>query len=80
MIGDPYRDADLVELYDLDNPAGEDHAYYVALADAIDARSVIDLGCGTGLLARALARTGRTVIGVDPSLTMLDYARRQPLQ
>jgi SAM-dependent methyltransferase len=78
MRDDPYRDAELVELYDLDNPGGEDHAYYRALADAIDARSVLDLGCGTGLLTRSLARPGRTVIGVDPSRTMLDYARRQP--
>jgi hypothetical protein len=37
MIDDPYRDVELVELYDLDSPGGEDHAYYRALADAIDA-------------------------------------------
>jgi SAM-dependent methyltransferase len=78
VIDDPYRDAELVELYDIDNPAGEAHAYYRALADRIDARSIIDLGCGTGLLTRSLARTSRTVIGIDPSRTMLDYARRQP--
>jgi SAM-dependent methyltransferase len=78
VTDDPYRDADLVELYDLDNPAGEDHAYYRALADELDARSIIDLGCGTGLLTRSLARPGRTVIGIDPSRTMLDYARQQP--
>lgn len=77
-MADPYRDPDLVELYDVDNPGGEDHAYYRALADELDARSIIDLGCGTGLLTRSLARPGRTVIGVDPSHTMLDYARRQP--
>ena len=52
MIDDPYRDADLVELYDLDNPGGDDHAYYRALADQIDARTIVDLGCGTGLLTR----------------------------
>jgi ubiquinone/menaquinone biosynthesis C-methylase UbiE len=78
VIEDPYRDPDLVKLYDLDNPGGEDHAYYRALADEIDTRSVIDLGCGTGLLTRSLAKPGRVVIGVDPSRTMLDYARRQP--
>lgn len=65
-------------LYDLDNPGGEDHAYYRALADEVGARSIIDLGCGTGLLTRSLATPGRTVVGVDPSATMLDYARRQP--
>jgi SAM-dependent methyltransferase len=84
VTDDPYRDPDLVELYDLDNPDGEDHAYYRALADELDARTVVDLGCGTGLLTRSLARPGslagpeRTVIGVEPSRTMIDYARRQP--
>ena len=78
MIDDPYGDPDLVGLYDLDNPGGEDHLYYRVLADEIDARSIVDLGCGTGLLTRSLAGPGRSVIGVDPSRTMLDYARQQP--
>jgi 2-polyprenyl-3-methyl-5-hydroxy-6-metoxy-1,4-benzoquinol methylase len=75
VIDDPYRDMGLVELYDIDNPAVEDHAYYRALADEVDARSIVDLGCGTGLLTRSLATPGRTVIGIDPSRTMLDHAR-----
>lgn len=78
MTDDPYGDEQLVELYDLDNRPGADHAYYRALADRVQARKIIDLGCGTGLLTRALALPGRTVIGVDPSATMLGYARRQP--
>ncbi|GAA1406350.1 class I SAM-dependent methyltransferase [Catellatospora coxensis] len=78
MVDDPYRDVELVQLYDIDNPGGEDHAYYRALADESSARSVIDLGCGTGLLTRSLAGPGRTVLGVDPSRTMLDFARSQP--
>lgn len=77
MARDPYRDERFVELYDIDNAPGDDHAYYRALADAIGARKIIDLGCGTGLLTRALATPGRVVIGVDPSATMLTYARRQ---
>jgi SAM-dependent methyltransferase len=77
VLDDPYRDADLVGLYDIDNPGGEDHVYFRALADEFDARSIVDLGCGTGLLTRSLARRGRTVMGVDPSRTMLDHARRQ---
>jgi 2-polyprenyl-3-methyl-5-hydroxy-6-metoxy-1,4-benzoquinol methylase len=78
VIEDPYRDAELVELYDVDNPGGADHAYYRALADDIEAHSIIDLGCGTGLLTRSFVRPGRRVLGVDPSATMLDHARRQP--
>lgn len=75
---DPYRDEQLVKLYDLDNPPGDDHAYYCALADQIRSTKIVDFGCGTGLLTRALALSGRTVIGVDPSVTMLGYARKQP--
>lgn len=78
MGEDPYRDERFVERYDVDNAPGDDHAYYRALADAIEARKVIDLGCGTGLLTRALATPGRVVVGVDPSATMLGYARHQP--
>lgn len=75
---DPYGDTDLVALYDVDNPAGVDHDYYRALAETLGARRIIDLGCGTGLLTRPLARPGRSVTGIDPSRTMIDWARRQP--
>ena len=37
---------------------------------------VLDLGCGTGVLAVALAKAGHTVRGVDSSLPMLRVARR----
>ena len=36
------------------------------MVEEFGARSVIDLGCGTGLLARQLAARGVTVAGVDP--------------
>lgn len=75
---DPYGDEDLVALYETDNPAGRDHEYYRSLADRLGAGKIIDLGCGTGLLTRTLTGPGREVIGVDPSPTMLGYARRQP--
>jgi ubiquinone/menaquinone biosynthesis C-methylase UbiE len=79
VTADPYGDELLVELYDEDNAAGEDHDYYRSVASEIGAKKIVDLGCGTGLLTRALAAPkGRKVIGVDPSPTMLGYARRQP--
>ncbi|MFI5733897.1 class I SAM-dependent methyltransferase [Kribbella sp. NPDC051587] len=77
-MDDPYGDEQLVELYDLDNPPGDDTGYFHAVADSLKAAKIIDLGCGTGLLARALAVEGREVIGIDPSPTMLNYARRTP--
>jgi SAM-dependent methyltransferase len=78
VTADPYGDPDLVALYDLDNPGGADHDHYRALAASQDARRIIDLGCGTGLLTRSLAAPGRVITGIDPSRTMLDWARRQP--
>ncbi|WP_406047710.1 class I SAM-dependent methyltransferase [Kribbella sp. NBC_00889] len=78
MTLDPYGDKELVELYDVDNPAGDDHDYFRRLADTIGATKVVDLGCGTGLLTRSLVTPGRVVTGIDPSATMLNFARRQP--
>jgi SAM-dependent methyltransferase len=37
---------------------------------------VVDLGCGTGILARHLADGGYDVLGVDPSAAMLRIAAR----
>ncbi len=42
-----------------------------------DSRIVVDLGCGPGDLARELASTGKTVIGIDRSRSMLRLARRR---
>lgn len=40
-------------------------------------RSVLDAGCGTGRLARELARRGIEVVGVDLDPAMLAVARRK---
>jgi SAM-dependent methyltransferase len=39
--------------------------------------TLVDLGCGTGLLAAAAASEARRVVGVDPSPAMLEVARRR---
>ena len=73
-----YVDPRLVALYDRDNPRGADTEFYAGLAADLGARTILDLGCGTGLLTRELAVDGRRVVGVDPSAAMLAYAREQP--
>jgi SAM-dependent methyltransferase len=74
----PDYDPRLVDLYDVDNPSGLDHDFYRGLVDAVDARGIVDLGCGTGLLTVTLAGPGRTVIGIDPSAAMLRLAAGRP--
>ncbi|WP_421695001.1 class I SAM-dependent methyltransferase [Aestuariivirga sp.] len=69
-----FHDPALVQFYDAENGWREDTRFCVALA--ADAKSVLDLGCGTGLLPAALG-VARDVWGVDPAAAMLEVARRR---
>src|SRR5438552_3032086 len=42
------------------------------------ARTVLDIGCGTGTFACLLAGRGLEVIAVDPAAASLEVARRKP--
>ena len=46
-------------------------------SDPEGVRSVLDLGCGTGLLAEELTARGYRVVGVDASDAMLALARER---
>lgn len=46
-------------------------------AAGIDGGLVVDLGCGSGILARALTDAGYDVLGVDLSAALLDIARER---
>jgi SAM-dependent methyltransferase len=71
-----YTDPRLVALYDTLNPRAADTDFYLALAAGKN--RVIDLGCGTGLLACELAAQGSRVTGIDPAPEMLRVARKRP--
>lgn len=73
-----YSQPRLAALYDGENPGRWDRDLYLALAVELGAGDVVDLGCGTGLLAVDLAGRGMRVTGVDPAAAMLDLARRRP--
>lgn len=72
-----YTDPRLVVLYDIENTRGADFDFYLDLAAEMEARTIIDFGCGTGALTVELALDGRRVIGIDPAAGMLDIARRR---
>src|SRR3546814_21167651 len=59
----------------LENGWGADFDFCRRLA--AEAKSVLELGCGTGELAVALSE-GCDVVGVDPAQAMIEVARRRP--
>jgi len=48
---------------------------YVERAGPLDERDVVDVGCGGGLLAEAMARRGANVVGIDLAEDLLQVAR-----
>lgn len=68
----------LAELYDVFDADRSDLEVYADLLGELGARSVLDLGCGTGCLGLMLADRGVDVVGVDPSAASLDVARGKP--
>ena len=70
-----FADPRLARLYDLFDEPRDDLSLYLEIAAGVGARSVLDLGCGTGSFATLLADAGLTVFGVDPALASLEIAR-----
>lgn len=72
-----FADPELAALYDLFCEGRDDFDFYLELV--MSARSVLDVGCGTGALlhlARMRGHTGR-LCGVDPAIGMLKQARKR---
>ena len=51
---------------------------YLAIVTELGARSVLDVGCGTGNWASMLAERGFEVVGLDPAAASLEVARAKP--
>jgi SAM-dependent methyltransferase len=63
------------EYYDLANTQTDDVAFY--REHAKNARSVLELGCGTGRVLVPIAQEVRRIVGVDESPAMLGICRRK---
>lgn len=73
-----FADPRLAHVYDLLDGDRADLEAYVAMVDELGARTVLDIGCGTGTFACMLAARGVRVVGVDPAAASLSVARNKP--
>ena len=73
-----FADRRLAAVYDPLDPDRSDLDAYVAIVAELRARTVLDLGCGTGTFAIMLAARGLDVTGVDPAAASVDVARAKP--
>lgn len=73
-----FEEPRLAAVYDPLDPDRSDLDVYAAVTVEFGARTVLDIGCGTGTFACLLAGRGVRVIGVDPAAASLEVARAKP--
>ncbi|MGC9671475.1 class I SAM-dependent methyltransferase [Planosporangium sp. 12N6] len=73
-----FEEPRLAQVYDPLDPDRSDLDVYLAIVGEFGARSVLDIGCGTGTFACLLAGRGIEVTGVEPARASLDVARVKP--
>ena len=80
LLSAEFTDPRLVAVYDAVNSYDPNTQpdFYIGLAHELGAKSVLDIGCGTGLITHELIRQSFTVTGVEPSPAMIAVARSHP--
>lgn len=73
-----FADSRLARIYDDIDGDRVDLDLYESIVEELGASSVIDIGCGTGVLAIRLGKRGLMVTGLDPAAASLDVARSKP--
>jgi SAM-dependent methyltransferase len=56
---------------------GEEYQFYKDLLDDHKAKNILEIGCGTGQLARRFLNDKYAYTGIDVSAPMLEYARKE---
>ena len=79
MVDHHFSRPELAELYDYFHPWGSSPQDDFYLDLVMDARSVLDVGCGTGKILRVARERGHTgrLVGLDPAEAMLEVGRRE---
>ena len=80
MLIPEFTDPRQVVIYDSVNSyePGTQPDFYLGVAEEVRAETVVDLGCGTGIVTLEFARGGYRTIGIDPSPLMLEMAQQKP--
>ena len=77
MADELFEDPRMAAIYDPLDPDRSDLDLYLGLVDEFGAKSVLDIGCGTGTFACLLGGRGIDVIGLDPAEASLAVARKK---
>lgn len=73
-----FQNPRLVSIYDHFDGERRDLDVYLALVQELGARSILDVGCGTGAFACLASSHGFEVTGVEPAQASLVYAQGKP--
>lgn len=76
-MSDQFTNPKLVAVYDALNGLDKDRDFWVEEIERVAPKTIIDLGCGTGLLTCELAGKGYEMIGVEPAGPMLEIAEKK---
>jgi SAM-dependent methyltransferase len=75
MVDAIFSEPRLAAIYDCLDSDRSDLDVYASIVDELAARSVVDLGCGTGTFACLLANRGKEVTAVDPAEASIAVAQ-----
>lgn len=78
MADQIFENIRLVSIYDEFDKPRIDLDHYISIIKEVSAKSILDIGCGTGCLALRLIEQGIAVTGLDPAKASLDFAQSKP--
>ncbi len=73
-----FNESRLAEIYDSLCPPGKDSDFFLNEVRKVKPKTILDVGCGSGILTIELTKIADIVIGVEPALPMIELARKRP--